>query len=346
MALDINSPALLIAALEQTPATPSFFRSTFFPRITTSPTEEVLIDYRKGSRRMAPFVTPNSGGVDVSRTGFQTKKYKPPLMLPKIPTRVTDLNQRGFGETILAQKTAAQRAMDLRTQDLLELRALNERRTEWMCAQLMVTGQVKVVGYSDDGKTKLEDIIQYDFTQKETLTGTAVWSNSASTPMADILRAHDTISSNTSANADVMIMDTATEAALFANEKFLKLLDTKYLQVANFVPKVQAPGIRYLGNLYNMEVYVYIAEVIDDDGQLKKLLPDGHVIIGISGRGLEQHGAVTQIDPVTLEFVTYEGQDIPKVWADVEKDTKVIRLARRVMPVPECIDDWYTLSVL
>ena len=34
---------------------------------------------------------------------------------------------------------------------------LNDRRTEWMCAKLLVTGSVPIKGYTDDGETFIED---------------------------------------------------------------------------------------------------------------------------------------------------------------------------------------------
>jgi len=347
MPVNINSTLFMLQALEQTFGAASFFKDTFFPNPVTSPTEEVLIDYRKGDRRLAPFVNEGASGKNVTRNGFTTLKYKPPIMIPKIPLTAQDLQQRAFGEQIFSKLTAQERAMTIRAKDLNDLRMLNDRRTEWMCAKLLVTGSVPIKGYTDDGETFIEDTMTFDWNQKETLTGTATWDKSTADIYGDIQDMFDTISTNSSNNPDVMVMATDVEKMLLSNEKFLKLLDTRYLNVVNFVPKIQKPGVRYIGtiNEFALEVYVYTAQYKDDDGKMKKYLPDSTVIMGISGRGSLLYGAITQVNPDTKVFETFEGRDVPKIWVPDGKDVQMLRLGRRVVPKPEFTDDWYTLVV-
>lgn len=347
MTVNINDTGFLVAALEQSYGEKAMFKDTFFPNILTSPTKEVFIDYRKGSRKLAPFVTGSSSGVSVSRNGFKTLQYVPPLMMPKMPLSTADLEQRAFGENFFAKKSAAERAMDIRTKDLKDLRELNDRRLEWMCAKLMTTGKVPVKGYSDEGNTYIDDEVTYDFTQKETLTGNSAWNQTTATPYADLRNMFEQISTNGGRNPDVLVMSSNVEQMLLSNSAFLKMLDTRYLNVANFTPKVVAPGVRYLGTLseFGLECYIYTSIYVDESGTTAKYLPDDYCIMGVSGRGSQLYGAVTQVNPETKSFETYEGRDVPKIWVNEGEDVQMLRLARRVMPKPEFIDDWYTLKV-
>ncbi|MEG2344088.1 MAG: major capsid protein [Acidaminococcaceae bacterium] len=347
MPVNINDPVFLIQALERKAQPASFFKDTFFPKEVTFFTKEVLIDYRKGGRKLAPVVTGATSGVVVDREGFTTSKYAPPLMLPKRVLTADDINQRAFGEQLHTNKSPAQRQMDYIGQDLSDLREMNARRTEWYAAQCMINGKVTVKGYADDGKTYIEDTITYDFDQKETLTGTATWDKATATIYKDMVSAYETVCSNSEIAPDIAVMSSNVEQLLLSNDLFLKQLDTRSLNIANFTPKVIKPGVRYVGTLpgLNIDLYVYTGAYKDDDNTMKKYLPDDYFIMGASGQGSQLFGAITQIEEGATVFSTYEGKDVPKIWTDTDSDVRMMRLGRRCMVNPACVNDWYTLKV-
>ena len=53
------------------------FRDTLFKNRRTFPTKSVDVDFKKGSRALAPFVHPKVGGKVVPNSGYQTKTYTP-----------------------------------------------------------------------------------------------------------------------------------------------------------------------------------------------------------------------------------------------------------------------------
>lgn len=61
----------------------------------------------------------------------------------------------------------------------------------------------------------------------------------------------------------------------------------------------------------------------------------------ISGRCL--YGAVTQIEGDS--FITFEGTRIPKMYINDERDSTMLRLSSRPLPVPDDIDFWYVSVV-
>ena len=108
MPVNLNETRTLIAALEQSYPPSTLLRDTFFPTPITFPTKSVDMDYKKGGRKLAPFVAAGSSGVNVARTGFETKSYTPPIMMPKRPVSIQDIEQRGFGEPLYSPKTPQQ----------------------------------------------------------------------------------------------------------------------------------------------------------------------------------------------------------------------------------------------
>lgn len=348
MPININDTAFLRDALERKAQPSSFFTKTFFPRSQTFETNSVLLDYRKGGRKLSPVIAENSSGVIVEREGFTTKEYTPAVMMPKRVLTKGDLQKRSFGEAMFTNKSPDQRQMDYIARDLSDLREMNARRTEWYAAQCMVNGAITVNGYADDGKTSLIQTFTYDFDQKEYLTGTATWDKSTAEIYKNIAEAYEKVCTNSDAMPDVAVMSTDVEQMMMSNDKFLKQLDTRNLSFANFTPKIIENGVRYVGTLtgLNLDLYVYTSTYKDESNVMQKFLPTGHFILGVSGQGSQLYGSITQIEEGSKVFSTYEGKDVPKVWTDTENDKRMIRLARRVVVTPASTNDWYTLKVV
>lgn len=131
-----------------------FFRSTFFRHEETFTTKDVDVDFRKGSRKVAPFVSRLVGGKVVPNTGYQTKTYTPPLVAPEKVTTVDDLLIRRPGESLYSGRTPAERAVLKMADDFKELREQILRREELMCAQTIFTGTIPIIG---DGVNEVID---------------------------------------------------------------------------------------------------------------------------------------------------------------------------------------------
>ncbi len=82
-----DTHTLLMAVQQLTPAA-TFLRDRYFPTNDASDifaTDDVLVEFRDGSKKLAPFVAPRKGGVTVLRAG------RPDL---------DELRKRGFGEAL------------------------------------------------------------------------------------------------------------------------------------------------------------------------------------------------------------------------------------------------------
>lgn len=349
--MNINQTQTLLAAIERSFPPHTLFRDTFFPNPVTFVTKTVLMDYRKGNRQLAPFVSKGGSGVNVDRVGFATKEYEPPMMAPQRPTTTGDLEARGFGENVFSTQTPAQREAALRAQDMADLIDMNTRTIEWMCVQLMLYGTFNVAGFADDGKTQMIDTVTYpDWTQKLTMSGTDLWSNTASDAYGQLETASQTVARNSGRVPDVAICNYKTKNAFIKNasiREYLLIPNRENLALMSIAPRITAPGIVRVGFIesLNLELYAYDGIYQDSTGAVQQYLPDGYVVVGVSGRGSQLFGAVTQLESDDV-YRTYQGANIPKVWSEQGKDTKMLRVASKCVPKPESIDDWYTLKVL
>lgn len=142
--INIDDTRTLLGVVERSFKPTTTLIDTFFPEEKTFITEYVEMEYRKGARRMAPFVVPGTKGVNLARTGTNVRTYKAPLMKPKRVTEASDIMRRGFGETVYSQRTPAERAQEMRARDMAELIESCVRRQEWMAAQVLINGSCRL----------------------------------------------------------------------------------------------------------------------------------------------------------------------------------------------------------
>lgn len=348
MALDINQTYTLLQAINQTYPPQTLFRDTFFPNIVTFPTESVLIDYKKGTRKMAPFVV-RGGGKNVARSGFNTKEYKPPMMAPTRPVTVEDITKRSLGENVFSTRTPEQRAQELRAADIAEMQDMCVRRIEWMCAQAMLNGAFTAKGYADDGKTAIEDTITYpEWAQKVTLTGEDLWTADIADIYGNLEDASKIVSRNSGRVPGIGIGSYDTCKKILNSKSVLDKLmipDRNNMALMSIQPRIITPGVTRIGLIQalNLEIYAYDGIYEDEDGNIQQYIPDGMFVIGNQGRGSQLFGAVTQMDNDGVTR-TYEGSYVPKVWNEIGHDATMIRIASKAVPKPETTDDWYTIK--
>ena len=127
-----DTHTLLMAVQQLTPAA-TFLRDRYFPTNDASDifaTDDVLVEFRDGSKKLAPFVAPRKGGVTVLRAGYNMERYTPPFVAPRRVLTLDELRKRGFGEALYSQLTPEQRQQTLILRDADELGELITNREE------------------------------------------------------------------------------------------------------------------------------------------------------------------------------------------------------------------------
>ena len=101
----------LMQAMDRMKQPSSFLVDTFFPVVPpTAVTSKIAVEYRKGARKLAPFVIPGTNGVNTSRTGSKIDLYEPPMMGPRRVLSAEELMVRQFGEDVYSTRTPEQRS--------------------------------------------------------------------------------------------------------------------------------------------------------------------------------------------------------------------------------------------
>ena len=258
--VNIYTPRYLAEVVRLAPPVFTFFRDTFFTNVRTFPTKAIDFDLVKGDRRMAAFVHPRKGGKVLASAGYETLSYKPPLINPYDVTTADQLMNRLPGEEMYSGMTPAQRAAQQQIADYARLNDGVTRREEWMCVQAIMTGQIPIVG---DG---VNEVIDFGFTNKKKLTGTAVWGGKEAA-IADNLRQwkHD-VAVNGFANVDMCVMGWKALELFLKDADIRSRLDNRNYGYGVINVQQLPNGLTYYGHLNDpaLDIYCYDEHYLDD----------------------------------------------------------------------------------
>ena len=259
--INIYEPRYLAEVVRTAPPTRTFLRDRFFTKLKTSSDEHVDIDVVKGDRKMAAFVHPMVGGEIVESEGYETKSYKPPLVNPATITTADMFMKRLPGEDIYSSRTPADRAAEKLVEEYNKLNDMVDRREEWMAAQVLTTGRLRVKGKGVD------EVIDFGFTNKITLEGTKQWGKSAADPWGNLRDWKQQVSRNGFANADMIIMGKLAANHFMADSQILDLMDKRRFDIGAMAPKELEGGLTYYGhlNLPGVDIYGYDEVYLDDE---------------------------------------------------------------------------------
>ncbi|MBG9548393.1 major capsid protein [Cytobacillus firmus] len=346
MNLNYYKTQTILSIVEQLPPVRTFLKDTFFPDGETFVTEDVLIDVKKGKRKMAPFVAPRVGGVTIERDGFSTDKYKAPKIAPQRALTVDDLMVRGLGENVFSNRTPEQRQVEFLIKDIRELQDMTARRLEWLAAQVLFYGKAVLKGYIDyQNKDFVDQTLDYQFTNKVTLSGTDLWGNGGSIYdqleewQIRVVEATDEKPKNAIFGRDAL--------KAFRNDAEIKeMMNIRNMNFGEIKPEIRGNGVSFIGRLpeLGLDIYTYDAWYVDEDNISKPYVPKDHIALANDNLGETLYGAITQMEKDV--FKTYEGKNIPKTWADNSADARMVRLSTRPVPKPHDVDSWLVAKVV
>lgn len=347
--IPIYQTQTLLKAIQSMPKAHTFLVDTFFPIPETFLTEEVLLDVKKGKRKMAPFVAPRIGGVTIAREGYKTQKITAPRLAPQRAMTKDDVTARLIGESIVSNMTPQQRQVRLLATDLEELQDSITRRKEWLAAQVLFQGKAVLQGYADqNGDETIEQVIDFEFTQTESLSGTDLWTSAESDPYDDLSTWRKQIIKECGIAPTVAVLGEEAYQALMNHDKFMDKFNKINANFGNIEPSVKNEAVTFVGKIpgLGLELYTYDDWYLDEEGVEHSFVPADKVLLAVAKKGGFAYGAITQIEAKSQGFVTYEGEVVPKQWADTANEQVMVRLSSRPVPKPFDVNSWLVATVV
>lgn len=357
MAFNYYDTHTLLASMQALPPLHTFLLDRYFPTNAASDifaTNDVLVEYKKGSKKAAPFVAPRKGGITILREGYTMKRFTPANIAPKRSLTIDDLNRRGFGEALYSNLTPEQRQGVIMLGDLDELRAMNMRRKEAMAAEVIFTNGCIMHEYADDfGTYEEKEVRFYDGEVNPSVyTPSKMWDTSEESGkqmLADIAAMISMqISRGIPATEVLMAPDVAD--IFQSNEWILRLLDNRNYNLGGVDPATLPAGAAKIARLNikgrMIDFLTYEETYTELDGTVKSYIPAGKIAVGAPAAGRTVYGAITQLEQSDREFHTYMGMDVPKYLADANANTREVVLTSAPLCIPNNENPFVTATVL
>ena len=346
MPLDIYSTRAQLAAIELMPPERSFLFDTFVQELPPAEDDDEMYDYRKGDLEMAPFVHKGTGGVIMGRGDFQTREIGFCTIAPERIIEPDNIQRRSFGEAILGGMTPEQRAQKMLVKDQLEMRQAIQRRREWMVRQVLLTGMLDIFEYTENGRNLESTMVaDYKFTNKYVPTK---WNQAGANIMKDMEYLFDLVAEGCGA-VDIIVMDDNSYHAMLENSKYMALFDMRHVDAGEMKTARKQAGVRYRGvNADGVEIYTVSGSFKDDDGQMKKIIPNGTVIAGARQMFKCGHGPVTQLEGYgdNAMYRTYIKKEVPLRLGSQDDNALKNRITSCPTIVPFNVDAWAIATVL
>ena len=343
--IDFFSTYTLMAIHEEIVPPATFFKDRYFPTTAADifKTDKVLVEYRKGDRKMAAFVAPRVGDIPMERRGYRIDEYTPPYIAPSRVLSKDDLTKRGFGEALYPGLNEAQRALELQKEDLTDMEKRIVRREEWMAVQTMLTNGCIMQEYIDDEtKGDIVEVQFYDGTSDHiyTIPSGYKWNQQNGKFMKDVKNMCGDLAYRGLPSSD-LILGTDTAEAVMESQEVRDLLDKN---LAIEIGAINATLTKYQGVVllgimnfggHRLNVFEVSESYVDNEDHSVSYFPTKGALVTAPGCGHTMYGSVTQIDYGSTEFATHTGKRIPKFMLDQPNDLRKLRLASRPLTAPK-----------
>lgn len=342
---------LLMAVEQLTPPT-TFLRDRYFPTNDATDvfaTNDVLVEYKDGSKRVAPFVAPRKGGVTILRSGYEVQRFEPPFVAPRRMLTIDDLNKRGFGEALLSQLTPEVRQRTLILKDAQELSDMISRREEVMAAEVMQTNACVMKHIADDADVADEKHIQFYTGDNEAVyTPSANWAKDYTGIGAD-LAAMARLLTKRGLPASELVVGADAADAILGNTEIQKLLDIKNYNAGRIDPATLPHGAAHIATLNVkgrlIDVICYDEEYTEGT-ETKSYIDPKTVILTAPAAGRTLYGAVSQVEQTDGLFHTYTGKRVPKYLSNAEGNTRSLTLSACPLLIPNNKNPFIVAKVL
>ena len=354
MPFDIFNTYTLLAAVEQIKPASTFLRDRYFPTNDATDvfaTDDVLVEYRDGTRKLAPFVAPRKGGVTILRKGYNMERYTPPFIAPRRTLTLDELSKRGFGEAIYTTLTPEERQQIMILRDAEELGDMITNREEAMAAETMLTNGCIMKHIADDADKGDEMEIRFysEAQNPATFTPAVKWDADGATIRADLGAMARMLTSRGLRAADLVCSPDVADA-IVGNAEIKELLNNLRYEVGTVAPEELSAGAANVARLNIngriINIISYDETYTDEAGSENLYIPSGKCVLTAPAAGRTCYGAVTQVEQSDGEFHTYNGRRVPKYISDATSNVRTLTISSRPLLIPNNKNPWIVADVL
>lgn len=324
----------LVSSYDHLDLPSAFLRDKFFANRHNAETEEVVFDKIKSRRKIAPFVSPLVPGKSRAIRGSTATSYIPPYVKPMATVNPKDTLKRRPGERLPMEMDQAARRQLLIGQILEDQDMEITRREESMCAEIIKTGKLEILGQPDHPDVAID--YGRDAALTVALTSTARWGESGVKPFKLIRSWSKTVGEKKGGIVKDVVLGTSAADILLDDTDFQTMLDNRRqasgnMELAGF--NGEAPGFHgvLLGEIGQYRFWQYQQTFEAENGDDVDVWPEYGVglIAPDYMSGWVAYGAI-QHEEALLPMDRF-----PHMWSENNPSRTELMTESAPLPIPE-----------
>ncbi len=340
--LDIFSSYTMLATLELVKPETLFFSSRYFPTgagdIFNS--DKVLVEYTKGDRKMAPFVSERIGAVPVERRGYEIREFAPAHIGVSRTLTLDDLKKRGFGEALYSNTKPAERALRMQLEDMTDLNKRISRREEWMSVQTMINNACPVQEMFDAKTVGEEKLVQFfgSESSEHIYTVANMWNSKDGNITGDVYVMCEQLAGR-GLNAVDLVIGSDVADVFYDDPVIARMIDKNSgINFGMINEQIVYPGVSQIGPLnfrgHWLTIYVVSTSYEDENGVTRPYFPKNSAMVTYPNCGHKMYGRITQMPYGSIDYKTIAAKRVPKLIVDNANDTRALSLKTRPLTAP------------
>lgn len=357
--INILDSYVMMGLWEELSPVDTFFRDRYFPTEAGDifKTKKVLTEYRKGNKGMAPFMMRNADPINVNRKGFEIHDYEPTCIKQSRILYIDQLEQLGYGEAILTDRTPEQRAAQLVQDDLKVLEDRITRSEELLCATTMINNGFtvnEVAGVAPDGTLitgNTATVLYYDpnvgndgaitIAAGDKITKNSDWDaivkiirpmcrslKRRGLPATDLLVGQDV--------ADVLLNNTVFKS-LVNTQSGIIIAEPIRLELSKYDGVTMIGVINFFGHQLNV---ISVDEQYEaEDGTITNYFPAKSICVTAPGAGHLMYGACSKMDE-NGKVTTLAAKRLPDLFVNRKQKQREITLETYPLAGPKNYSPW------
>lgn len=330
-----------------------FFKDRYFPDGRNYYSEKVLIECKKGGRRVAPFVVPIVNGIRMEAQGYRGYELRAPYIAPKMPITAEDLEKKAFGEDPNTNRSPADRENEIEAEHLDELRNSILRRHEQMCTSIILDGRVQMKHYADskdaanDRNAKMLELKYYEDEFKNRYRFRKDFKGMTAQERLETFYEVASILRKRHVRVTDIVMTSDVSMLLMTDPDFLEYYNKLQVRTGE-INQVETPAgvtcngtINVNGVLFTM--FTYDDDYEDIDGQIRPFLPAGTMVFIAPGLGETVYAQVTFVEGKAHK--SYAEKIVARLVASDENNTVEVQTFSRPVPYPKDWDGWIVANI-
>lgn len=332
---------LLMEEYKQRKAPSMFFKDMLFNRERTFNQTSVQIDIVSATRRMADYNVRGNVANRVTKKGFLSYTYTPPIMNDSVTLSHKTCSSAVAGEDIYSPLSAIARKAVHMADAAMEMSEADDRRIEYQCYEALFNGEITVpaenggsIGFPVDSDL-LDIAVDND------------WDTADATILDDIKDNALLMAKKGGMMPDMLVLGHEALSAFLSDSDVLAKLDNRNFDLGQ-VSSVQLPNdAMYHGTIdangVKVRVYSYNG-LYDNDGTPTYYMPAKKGLLINSGARREVVYAAVESNDAPAGMAA-----VPKfadTWEHKNPDGWIVRVQSAPLAIPVAIDSWATIQCI